>query len=135
MVCYQKAAELGDVSALNSIGLMLEQGYEEVMPSTEAAVSMFKQAHNYGNTDASINLAIHYLRESDFKVGKALLVRAYANKNARAVDCMLQHGIIKSKSELETFVQQMLNDKSDEGDSVLQSMGLLGSKRLELTSV
>jgi hypothetical protein len=96
---------------------------------------MFKQAHNLGNSDASINLAIHYLRsQSDSKAGKALLLRAFANKNARAVDCMLQYGLIKSKSELESFVQQMLSEKSDEGDSVLQSMGLLGSKKLETAS-
>jgi hypothetical protein len=38
IVCYQKAAELGDVSALNSIGLMLEQGYDDVMPVPDTAV-------------------------------------------------------------------------------------------------
>mgnify|MGYP002631269602 FL=1 len=38
MACYKKASELGDVSALNNIGLMLEKGYNEIAPQPEQAL-------------------------------------------------------------------------------------------------
>ena len=38
MVLYKKAAEAGDISALNNIGLMLENGYGDVAPSIDAAL-------------------------------------------------------------------------------------------------
>jgi TPR repeat protein len=82
MACYKKAADLGDISALNNIGLMLEYGYDDVMPSPEDSLLHFKAAHNMGNSDATINIAIHYLRDKgDTKTGKALLINAYQNRN------------------------------------------------------
>jgi TPR repeat protein len=42
MVFYKKAAEFGDVMALNNIGLMLEQGYEEFAPKPDEALANYK---------------------------------------------------------------------------------------------
>mgnify|MGYP001004841662 CR=1 FL=1 len=42
MLCYQKAAEHGDVSSINSIALMLEQGYDSHLPDAEQAVLKYK---------------------------------------------------------------------------------------------
>jgi len=93
MACYKKAADFGDVMALNNIGLMLEQGYEDIAPQAEEALKMYKQAHNLGSLDATLNLAIFYLSGKlvpiDQKVGKALLLKAHSQKSARAGEIML----------------------------------------------
>ena len=64
MALYKKAAELGDIGALNNIGLMLENGYNNVPPSIDAALQKYKEAHLKGDRNASINLAIYYLNVS-----------------------------------------------------------------------
>ena len=129
MACYKKAADFGDVMALNNIGLMLEQGYEDIAPQAEEALKMYKQAHNLGSLDATLNLAIFYLSGKlvpiDQKVGKALLLKAHSQKSARAGEIMLQFGIIKSKTEIEGIV----GSEDNSVDSILQSVGLIGAKR------
>jgi TPR repeat protein len=114
MSCYKKAADLGDVSALNNIGLILESGYDDVMPSSEHALLHFKAAHNLGNSDATINIAMQYLSQNDTKIAKALLINAYQNRNQRAVDVMIKYGIIQSRSEVEGMVQSYSIDDSVE---------------------
>ena len=64
MALYKKAAEFGDVGALNNIGLMLENGYDDVAPSIDAAIKKYKEAHLKGDRNATINLAIYYLNVS-----------------------------------------------------------------------
>lgn len=81
------------MTALNNMGLMLETGYEDVMPNPEEAVRMYKEAYNLGNLDASIHLATYYLSgkfmPADTKKGKAILLKAFSQKSARAAECML----------------------------------------------
>ena len=89
MACYKQAADLGDISALNNIGLMLEFGYDDVMPSQSEALLHYKEAHKMGNSDATINIGLHYLKNGDVKMAKALFINAYQNKNQRALDVML----------------------------------------------
>lgn len=78
---YKKAAELGDTSAFNNMGLMLETGYDDVKPDHKLALQNYKEAFNHGNTDALINIAVYYLNDRyvsrDQKVGQALLKKAY----------------------------------------------------------
>lgn len=64
MALYKKASEAGDVSALNNIGLMLENGYGDVAPSIETAIKNYREAHLKGDKNATINLAIYYLNVS-----------------------------------------------------------------------
>ncbi len=59
--CYQKAALMNDAEALNSIGLMIENGFDERLGDPEGALEYYKKAHKLGNTDASVNIAILYL--------------------------------------------------------------------------
>jgi TPR repeat protein len=42
MLCYIKAADLGDVSSINNIGLMYEQGYDTILPQPEEALKKYK---------------------------------------------------------------------------------------------
>jgi TPR repeat protein len=64
MALYKKAAEYGDVGALNNIGLMLENGYDDIPPSIDAAIKKYKEAHLKGDRNATINLGIYYLNVS-----------------------------------------------------------------------
>ena len=81
MICYKRAAELGDVSAYNSVGLMLEHGYDDVLPTGDVALRNYKIAHSLGSSDATINIAMYYLSgkfiAKDVKIGEALLLKAY----------------------------------------------------------
>lgn len=63
MLCYRKAYDLGDVSALNNIALMQEQGYEDVPPQPELALLSYKEAHSMRCSDATINLALYHLND------------------------------------------------------------------------
>lgn len=147
MACYKHAADLGDVSALNNIGLMLEFGYDDVMPNIDDALLHYKAAHNLGNSDATINIAIYYLRDiCDLKIGKALLINAYQNKNYRALDCMMQYGICQHKGEVEGVIQTFnledcqeyvgINLKKPETavDDVLSLLGLGTHSKREMMS-
>ncbi len=52
---------MNDSEALNSIGLMIENGFDERLGDPESALEYYKKAHKLGNTDASVNIAILYL--------------------------------------------------------------------------
>ena len=94
---YQRAAELGDINALNNLGLLYEQGING-SPEPEKALKYYKKAHNSGSSDGTINIAIYYLNgrfiQADTKIGKALLVKAYSNKNYRAKDLLMSFGLV-----------------------------------------
>lgn len=59
--CYLRAAQLNEPEAMNNLGLMLENGYDEKMSDPDQALEYYKRAHKMGNTDATINIAIYYL--------------------------------------------------------------------------
>ena len=59
--CYQKAALLNDSEAINNLGLMTENGFDDRIGDPEQALEYYKKAHKLGNTDASINIALMYL--------------------------------------------------------------------------
>lgn len=59
--CYQKAAALNDAEAMNNLGLMLENGFDEKLSDHEQALEYYKKAHKLGSTDATINIALYYL--------------------------------------------------------------------------
>jgi TPR repeat protein len=61
MKCYRKASELGSVVAMNSLGLLVESKNEE------EALILYKKAHQQGLLDATVNLAILYLKVSAMK--------------------------------------------------------------------
>jgi hypothetical protein len=88
---------------------MYEIGFDDKLPDPERALENYKYAHNKGNSDASINLAIYYLNgrfiKPDANTGKALLIYAYKDRNPRCVDCMLTYGLIKNKSEIDGLIQ------------------------------
>ena len=122
MAFYKKAADCGDIASYNNIGLMLEMGYDDQMPQHEQALQNYKHAHNKGNSDGTINIAIYYMTKvnpPDLKVGRALLLKAYQDRNPRAVDCMLQYGIVKSKREVEGLLSlnmiESLNQSNKSG--------------------
>lgn len=110
MVCYQKAADRGEISALNNIALMLENGFDQVLPDIESAMKIYKTAHNKGCSDATINIAFYYLSgkqiEPDQKIGKALLTKALVDKNSRAIDVLLQFGLM-SRDEIKEILHNM----------------------------
>lgn len=76
--CYQRAAALGDSEALNNLGLMIENGFDDRPSDPEGALEIYRQAHKMGNADAVINIALYYIRgklpvEMDVKKGKEIL--------------------------------------------------------------
>ena len=46
---------------MNSMGLMLETGFDGKMAEPDIAIEWYRKAHKLGNTDATINLAVVYL--------------------------------------------------------------------------
>ena len=146
MACYKQAADLGDISALNNIGLMLEFGYDDVMPSQSEALIHYKEAHKMGNSDATINIGLHYLKNGDVKMAKALLINAYQNKNQRALDVMLSYGICQNKGEVEgvaiSFNMEEVSGeyagiglkKTDQIEEMMSSIGLGTHSRKEMSS-
>ena len=44
-------------------------------------------------------------------------MKAFYNKNSKAIDCMLQYGIIKSRSEVKELLQTMSLNKNAVDDS------------------
>ena len=91
--CYKRASEFGSARGMNNLGLMLESGFDGIPPDPERAASYYKQAHQMGDIDASINLAFYYLNKSDHehkdKIAKVLLKYAYSKGNQDAMDFML----------------------------------------------
>ena len=127
---------------------MLEFGYDDVMPSQSEALLHFKEAHKMGNSDATINIALHYLRNKDeTKMAKALLINAYQNKNQRALDVMIQYGICQNKGEVEGVSLSFNMDeitgeyagiglkRNDQVEEMLSSIGLGTHSRKEISSV
>jgi TPR repeat protein len=69
---------LGDSEALNNLGLLLENGFDDRPSDPESALEIYRQAHKLGNADAVINIALYYIRgkqpvEMDIKKGKEIL--------------------------------------------------------------
>ena len=62
--CYKKASEMGNIRAMNNLGLMLENGFEGMEADPDQACLYYKQSHKLGDPDASVNLAIYYLKVS-----------------------------------------------------------------------
>jgi TPR repeat protein len=58
MKCYRKASDLGSVVAMNSLGLLVES------KNVAEAIVLYKKAHQEGLLDATVNLAIVYLKVS-----------------------------------------------------------------------
>ena len=49
---------------MNSIGLLLESGFDGNPADPDRAESYYRQAHKLGNIDATVNLAFYYLNVS-----------------------------------------------------------------------
>ena len=63
----------------------------------------FNEAHQLGNTDASINLALLLLSGKvavDKEKAKKLLIRAYQEKNQKAGEILVIKGFVSSHAEL-----------------------------------
>jgi TPR repeat protein len=75
--CYQKAANMNDSEALNNIGLMIENGFDDRPSDPESALEYYKRAYKLGNSDACINIAIFYVNgvhvDRDTNMSKYLL--------------------------------------------------------------
>ena len=91
--CYKKASDFGSARALNNLGLMLESGFDGIAPDPDKASLYYKQAHQIGDVDATVNLAFYYLNKPDFEnkmpIGKALLKIAYNKGSRDALDYMI----------------------------------------------
>lgn len=89
---------------------MMETGFADAAPNPKLALQNYKEAHNLGNTDASINLALFFInghfQPKDLEQGKSCLIHAYQNKNKRAGALLLQFGFIKSEDELPGLCQE-----------------------------
>ena len=98
--CYKRAAEFGNARALNNLGLMLESGFDGIVADPEKACVYYKQAHQQGNIDATINLAFYYLSKPEFDnqqlIVKALLKIAYKKGSRDAIEYMMDQGLIGS---------------------------------------
>lgn len=57
MKCYRKAADFGSSRAMNSLALMLE-----AVSSDSEALALYKLSHKQGNLDATINMALMFLK-------------------------------------------------------------------------
>ena len=106
--CYKKAGEFGNARALNNLGLMIESGFDGVAPDPERACSYYKQAHQNGDVDATINLAFYYLNKSEQEnrelIAKALLKIAYSKGNKDALSYLLEQGLIGSQDEIQAEI-------------------------------
>ena len=102
--CYKKAGEFGNARALNNIGLMIESGFDGISADPDKASTHYKQAHQHGDVDATINLAFYYLNRSEADnrelIAKALLKIAYSKGNRDALDYLLDQGLIGSQDEI-----------------------------------
>jgi uncharacterized protein len=113
--CYQRAAALGDPEALNNLGLMIENGFDDRSADPDSALEIYRQAHKLGSADALINISLYYLRgkqpfELDLKKGKEILKQAYKMGHLGTKDTvvgyMIGFGFIKNRKEMEV---EMLN--------------------------
>ena len=114
---------------------MLETGYDDVRADHKLALQNYKVAFNHGNSDALINIAVFYLNDRyvsrDQKVGQALLKKAYQLRNARAIDCMIQYGLITDRTKLEGFLQEMgLRE-----DARMSQISMLSQSRTDQTGL
>ena len=118
MLCYEKAAALGDIQAYNNIGIMLETGYDDVVPQLDQAYAKYKTAYDQGSSDAAVNIALFYLNVNPLdiskipeiknnvprKAAKELLIKAHQMKNPKAMEALFQYNLIISEAELEGVV-------------------------------
>jgi TPR repeat protein len=67
---------LGDNEATNSIGLMIENGFDDHPADPEAALEYYKKAAKAGCHDAIINQAAYHLQsiDGDRNLGRLLLL-------------------------------------------------------------
>ena len=74
--CYLKASSLGDNEATNSIGLMIENGFDDRPADPEAALEYYKKSSKSGCLDALINQAAYHLSniDGDKNLGRLLLL-------------------------------------------------------------
>ena len=56
MELFKISADEGDSEALNYLGLIYENAYEN--EDREKSIQYFQKAHNKGNNDATLNIAI-----------------------------------------------------------------------------
>jgi TPR repeat protein len=101
--CYMKASSLGDNEATNSMGLMIETGFDDRPADPEAALEFYRKAAKNGSLDALINQAAYHLNsaDGDKSLGRLLLLQAYKGGNQRASDYMIHFEIFKTKKEIE----------------------------------
>jgi len=118
MVCYEKAAALGDAQAYNNMGIMLETGYDDVVPQPNQAYANYKAAYDQGSSDAALNIALFYLNANPSDIAKIpeiknnvprqaakeLLIKAHQMKNPKAMEALFQYNLINSEAELEGAV-------------------------------
>jgi TPR repeat protein len=55
---YALAGERQDSDAINSMGLMMESGYDDVPPNLIRAYECYMRAHELGSSDATMNLGL-----------------------------------------------------------------------------
>jgi TPR repeat protein len=84
---YSRAAEQGDLRAMVSLGLLMEEG-TGVPRNVAAAVALYERAAERGSSDGAVNLAVALLRgigtSRDLKRAIALLQKAANNGSAQA---------------------------------------------------
>ena len=106
--CYKKAGEFGNARALNNLGLMIESGFDGVAADPERACTYYKQAHQSGDVDATINLAFFYLNKTELEnrelIAKALLKIAYSKGSKDALSYLLEQGLIGSQDEIQAEI-------------------------------
>ena len=100
--CYQKAANARDGEAINSMGLMIESGFDDRQGNPEAAVEYYIKAQQNGCIDALVNHAAYRMQYADKNDGKILLMEAYRQGNQKAADYMIHFELFKSRKEIES---------------------------------
>ena len=102
MVCYEKESALGDVQVYNNMGIMLETGYNDIVPQPEQVFLNYKSAYNQVSSDIALNIALFYLNGNHLdiakiptiknniprKAAKELLIKAHQMKNPKAMEAL-----------------------------------------------
>ena len=63
---------MGDAAAYNNMGIMLEEGFDDVMPDPQKAFENYRIAfYEKGDSNGLINMAIYLLNKKFTEDGKA----------------------------------------------------------------